>query len=197
MRFSIPSVAFMAACIACPGQAVAQAWIGQIVGNMAAQAEQARKEAACRAGTPASDKTIAQARAASGSLLEKYFSLSSRSRQSDLKKVFALNDADTSWKDENGIVPVTGLGSRLDEQTPTLAMTSFVVGGDGATARGIWEAHYSDPSLAHRFYAVDFTGGSGGWFGGGWKIWHLTIAPQDRPPSAPAAFCHFDKDQAW
>lgn len=177
--------------------ASAQAWIGAMVGNMVSQQAEAAREAACRSGTPASDKEIGKATVASAALMEGYFALTSKSKPAAFKKLFALKEVDVGWKDPDGSIPVLELGTKLDEPTPALASISFVVGGDAMTARGVWHATYADASLKPKLYAVDFTGGSGSMWGGGWRIWHVTILPEESPPAPPAAYCHFDKDQAW
>jgi hypothetical protein len=109
-----------------------------------------------------------------------------------------MKKSDLSWKAPDGTVAVTQLGARLDEPTPALKQIAFVVGGDGASARGVWEASWADQPGKTAYYAVDFAGGYPDiWGGGVFRIWHLTIFPGDQQPAVPAAYCHWDKDQAW
>jgi len=176
----------------------AQAWIGSIVGNMVAREREAAEETACRAGTPSSDKVVNYARRSGQEALDAYQSLSTKSPASVMRRAFALKKPDVSWKDVNGTVPVTQLGARLDEPKPFLTPTSFVVAGDGLSARGIWKASWAEQPGRTEWYAVDFTGGPHTNLNAGtFRIWHLAIFPGDRQPETPAAYCHYDPDQAW
>lgn len=155
-------------------------------------------EKACRAGTPASTKTIEWATSSSDIAMKAYLALTSKSGDGAFRKVFAMKKPDVSWKAPDGVVPVTQLGQRLDQPKPTLKQIAFVVAGDGMTARGIWAASWDEQPSKTAYYAVDFSGGHNDiWGGGGFHIWHLTILPGDREPVLPAAYCHYDPDQAW
>ena len=187
-------IVLLGAAMALPAPAVAQIWIGQIAGEMAGQAAAAAREQACRAGKPASDRRIAEATAGTAVTMQAYFALTSRAKAGDLKHVFAMKEADLSWKGPEGPVAVASLRVRLDTPVPALKPVNFVVGGDGETARGVWQASY--PDRPGEYYAVDFIGPSSMW-SSGWHIWHMTVIAGDQPPAAPAAYCHYDKDQAW
>lgn len=179
--------------------AAAQAWIGQMVGNMMAQQAAAAAEAACKAGTPASDKVQAFALSSSEAAMAAYTALGPASKPVDLKKVFALKDKDLSWKDEGGKQPIPAFLSRLDGKRVTLSRVAFVVAGDGTTARGIWKVAVPDQPDLNRWYAVDLKGSPGPsmWGGGAWRIWHFAQFSGAEAPPAPAAYCHWDPDQAW
>ncbi|MDH7975057.1 hypothetical protein QH494_22975 [Sphingomonas sp. AR_OL41] len=197
MRAKMMVAALLGAVAMTPASAPGQIWIGQIAGEMASQAAAAARERACRAGVPASDKRIADATSAAATLMQGYFALSAKAKAGDFKRVFAMKVPDVSWKGPDGVVPIAALGALLDTPVPTLAPVNFVVGGDGMTARGVWRASYADGTRPGEFYAVDFTGGSGSIWSSGWRIWHMTLVPGDQAPAAPAAYCHYDKDQAW
>jgi hypothetical protein len=169
----------------------AQAWIGQIVGDIAAQEAARQREAACVAGTPAPEEAITRATEQSAALLEAYFALTSKSKRKDIGRVFDLRRDDVSYKSLDGPVSVEELGAILDMPTPTLEPKSFVVGGDGMTSRGIWAIAEpgEEPS---GYYAVDFSVRAVSW-----RIWHITVLPADAPPAPAAAYCHYDPDQAW
>lgn len=180
------------------GRAQAQAWIGNIVGQMADAERANAEEAACRAGTPSSDKVVNYARESSQEALDAYQSLSTISPSRVMRRAFALKKPDVSWKNANGKVPITELGARLDEPKPLLTPTSFIVAGDGLSARGIWKATWADQPSRSEWYAVDFTGGPHTNLNAGtFRIWHMSIFPGEQEPQKPAAYCHYDPDQAW
>ena len=181
-----------------PGVVHAQAWIGTMVGNMVAQQREAQMEAACRAGTPASDKNIAWATTSSEAAMANYLTLDTKSGDSQLRKVFAINKADASWKGPEGSVALADLPKHLDGAKPSLTKMSFVVAGDATSARGVWQANWPDNPDRHAWYAVDFTGQPQTMWGSGkFRVWHMTVFAGDKQPNPPAAYCHFDPDQAW
>lgn len=197
-KFGLAACAVTLAASSAP--AFGQAWIGQVVGQMAAQQAAAAQEAACRQGTPASDKTQAWALSSSEEAMAAYLQLSPSSKPSALGKVFALKREDASWKGPDGTkVPLTQVSARLEGPKPKLERTAFVVAGDGTSARGIWKATWAEQPDRVAWYAVDLVGGPGKsmWGGGGYRIWHFTHFEGGEAPAAPAAYCHYDPDQAW
>ena len=181
------------ALVAAPGASHAQAWIGQVVGDMAARQAEAAREQACRSGTPAPEPVRAHADRQTTALMTAYFDLSSRSRARDIDRVFARNQS--TWMSVDGSIHVTSLGERLDIPTPTLTRRAFVVAGDEMTARGVWSA--VDEAGANSFYAVDFTSTPGFFSGATWRIKAMTIFPGDQQPENPGVYCHYDPEQAW
>jgi hypothetical protein len=180
-----------------PRPSLAQAWIGQMVGEMAAQGAAIAREKACRAGQPADPVEVTKAVAASEQLLTDYFKLNSKSKPAELRRVFALKLKDVSWKSAEGSVPVAELGARLDEATATMTTQSFIVGGDLESARGIYQVTVAGDNAKSMIYAIDFKNVPGAVFGYAWHIWHMTVLSADQAPAPPAAYCHFDSDQAW
>jgi len=176
---------------AVPSLGHAQAWIGEMAGQMAAQAAAAEREKKCVAGEPAPAGEISEATLESAELLDAYFALTSKSKTRDVGRVFALKDDGVSWRSGDREVPVPELGAILDEARPTLEPVSFIVGGDGRTARGIWRASSSADTGEPQVYAVDFAGGPK------WRIWHMVLLPASLEPEPPAAYCHYNPDQAW
>jgi hypothetical protein len=126
-----------------------------------------------------------------------YFALSSTSKPADLARVFAMKAKDVTWKGLDGAVPVTDLGARLDEPTPTLTPVSFIVGGDAMSARGVWTATPAQAGAPGLIYAVDFESQPNALLGFSWRIWHMAVFTADDPPATPGAYCHYDPDQAW
>jgi hypothetical protein len=187
--------AALAACVAltAPATASAQAWIGQMAGEMVAQQRAAAAEAACQSGTPAAAKDIDRANADSATLLAAYLDLGSGAKSGALKKVFNLKEPTAGYADVNGAAKFDALGARLDEPAPALNRLSFIVGGDAMTARGVWEAKAGDQVVG--YYAIDFQ--QVGIWGPSWRIWHVTLFPADRQPTAAGAYCHYDASTAW
>jgi len=181
------------ALVAAPGVSHAQAWIGQVVGEMAAQQAAAAREQACRGGAPAPEPVRAHADRQTTALMGAYFDLSSRSRSRDIDRVFARNQS--TWVSVDGSTHVASLGERLDIATPTLTRLAFVVAGDELTARGVWSA--ADEAGANNFYAVDFVSTPGFFSGATWRIKRMTIFPGDRQPENPGVYCRYDPEQAW
>lgn len=193
-KVSSAAVATFAVCaLAAAGPASAQAWIGQVAGNMAAQQAAAAAEAACQAGTPAAPKDIERANADVGPLLAAYFDLDASAKPAALKKVFALKAEGGGYADVNGPAKFDALGARLDAPTPTLNRLSFIVGGDAMSARGVWEAKAGDTVVG--YYAIDFLA-TGVW-NPGWRIMRMTVFPADRQPTAPGAYCHHYQTTSW
>lgn len=190
----------MAAALAgLPASASAQIWLGQVVGQMVASQREAQLEQACRAGAPASAKDAAWALSSSEAAMLGYLALTPKSGDGELRKVFAMKKTDLSWRGSDGVaVPIKQLSSHLERARPKLYPITFIVGGDALTARGTWEARWSGQPDRSEYYAVDFAGGlKNMWGGGTFRIWHFTVFPSDKRPATPAAYCHFDPDQAW
>jgi hypothetical protein len=179
------------------GPASAQIWIGQVVGEMTAQAAQAAREKACLEGAPPDPKSVPKITEKVNGLMTAYFALDSKSGPAAVGKVFSLKSKGVSFHDAAGPASPTALGARLDEPTPTLALTSSVIAGDTMSARFIWTATPPDGAPA-KVYAVDFTGNFDSFWGTtSWRIWHMAVLAPDKAPSAPGAYCHFDPDQAF
>ncbi len=190
MSHRVLSIAIALSALSHASSSHAQAWIGEMVGQIAAQEAARQREAACVAGTPAPDEEIARATEQSVALLDAYFALTSKSKRKDIGRVFDLKREDASYKSVDGSVAVDALGAILDQPKPTLERQSFVVGGDGLTARGIW-AVVEPGGAPAASYAVDFSVKVVSW-----RIWHLTVLPADAAPAPPPAYCHYDPDQA-
>ena len=182
---------------AAPRQAAAQAWIGQMAGEMAARDAAIAREKACRAGQPAAPNEVTNATTKADALMGSYFALTSTSNGGAVGKVFDMKTTTTTWKSPEGAVAVTALGARLDAPTPKLTPVAFVVGGDAMTARGIWSASEADGGPVTAVYAVDFMAEPNLLYGFSWRIWHMTVLAGGAAPTVPGAYCHYDPDQAW
>lgn len=194
---SLAAAVLVASAMSLAGGASAQAWIGAMAGEMAAQEAAAAREKACLAGAPPPPKDVTKITAKIEQRMASYFALDSKSKPADIARVFDMKAKGVSFRDADGTVSPAELGARLDAPTPQLALSSVVVAGDLTTARAIWTTAPTDgsPPLA---YAADFTGSIDSWFGAsGWRIWHLVALPADQAPPAPGAYCHFDPEQAF
>jgi hypothetical protein len=185
--------AVTAVALASSDLAWAQAWIGQIAGEMAAEEQQAALERACLAGAPADPDDVAKANKRIEKAMDAYFELTSSSTPRQIRRVFTSDKDDIRWKDTSGEVPLDQLGARLDLPTPQRTLEALVVGGDDMTAQAIWSVSPVEGSDI-AYYGGDFV--NEGWLGG-WKLWHLQVFRAAAKPDVPHAFCHFDSDQSF
>ena len=125
---------------AAPVAAQAQAWIGQVVGNMMAQQAAAAQEAACRAGTPMVDKEVAEARDPAPAVMQAYWAAASEHRSPAAqfvtgKSVKWSNGVTVLGEAQLGTIadPFAATGNRL-EPVPL----GFVRAGDAGSALGQW-----------------------------------------------------------
>jgi len=171
--------------------ASAQAWIGQIVGEMAAEQAAAQREAECLKGRPADPDDVKAANRRADGVMQAYFALTSKSSKRDIAAVFVTDRdvKDVTWKDDAGAVPIAQLGAQLDEPSDKVAKILSVVGGDNHTTRAIWSVGEGDGTL---YYGVDIINGS--WLSNA-KIWHMTVSKTE--PETPPAYCHFDPEQSF
>lgn len=177
-----------------PQSTAAQAWIGQIAGEAVGREMRALEDQACRNGAPASAQASRIARSAADRLLADYFALHSGSSSRDLWNVFDRR-ADRAWADTNGFLPVTSLGTRLDEPTPVLGRAVFVVGGDGESARGVWTVTRYGRTTG--YYTAVFVHLRSDWSAGSWRIQQFTVWPGDMRPAEPGAYCHLEPSHLW
>ena len=185
---AVPLCSLLAAFIAMlVTPACAQAWIGQMAGEMAGQRAQAAQENACLHGAPAEPREVQDAKDGMEKTMTAYFGLTSHATARELRNVFALDKPGVTWRNAGGIVPISKIGPDLDAPTPERKLVALVVGGDAKAARASWSTDRSG-----RFYAGDFV--DEGWFGG-WKIWHMAVLPVQ--PDVPPAYCHFDPAQGF
>jgi len=177
--------------IAGAAPAHAQAWIGQMVGEMAAQQAAAMREAECRKGKPADPDDVAASNRRADKLMEAYFALTSKSSKREIAALFVSDRdiKDVTWKDDSGAVPIAQLGPQLDEASDKHARVLSVVGGDNHTTRAIWSVGEGDAVV---YYGVDIINGT--WLTSA-KIWHMTVSRT--LPETPPAYCHFDPEQSF
>jgi len=168
-----------------------QAWIGQMVGEMAAQQAAAMREAECRKGKPADPDDVKASNRRADKLMDAYFALTSKSSKREIAAVFVTDKdiKDVSWKDDNGAVPIAQLGAQFDEASPKHARLLSVVAGDNHITRAVWTVGEGADTV---YYGVDIINGT--WLSDS-KIWHMTVSKTQ--PETPPAFCHFDPEQSY
>lgn len=169
----------------------AQAWIGAIVGQAAAEQEEAAREKACIAGQPAEPEDVERANTRIERTMVAYFELTPDSKASDITDLFTSRFDDLRWSDEKGDVPITALAPRLNIHPQQRTLIALIVGGDDQSARAIWSV---TPSVGATpiFYAGDFV--NQGWLGG-WRIWHVAVS--STAPDTPPAYCHFNPEDSF
>ena len=188
------SLVMGAAVCVMPAPAGAQDYIAATVSAVI----QAQMEEACRNGAPAPPKTIDWATSTSNASLDAYMALTAQPDKKAIRKIFAMNERDVSWKDADGAVPLDQIGPRLATSKPDLKLMAFVVGGDGMSARGLWQANAGDTPDKPVYYAVDFSGTPKSMWGtGAFRIWHMAIVSGDVAPQLPVAYCHFKSANPW
>lgn len=141
MRFAKPATLLSAAVLVMiPAAAQAQAWIGQIVGNMMAQQAAYAQEVACMSGTPMIDKEVAEANTPAPGLMRGYWQAVSAGTAPTA--VFLI-DKKTRWISAGKQLDQTNLGTLGDPfasgggslvETPI----GFVRAGDAQSALGQW-----------------------------------------------------------
>ncbi len=167
----------------------AQAWLGLMVGEMAAQQAAAAREEQCRKGVPADPSDVKSSNKRADKLMDSYFALTSKSSKRDIAALFDSEHKDASWKDDNGPVAITDLGAQLDELSDKHTKILAVVGGDNQTMRMIWSVGEGTDTV---YYGVDIINGS---FWNNSHIWHMTVSKTQ--PDTPPAYCHFDPEQRF
>ncbi len=141
MRFAKPATLLSAAVLVMiPAGAHAQAWIGQIVGNMMAQQAAYAQEVACMNGTPMIDKEVAEASTPAPGLMRSYWQAASAGTAPTA--VFLI-DKKTRWISAGKQLDQTNLrtlGDPFASGGGSLVETpiGFVRAGDAQSALGQW-----------------------------------------------------------
>jgi hypothetical protein len=164
--------------------ASAQAWIGQVAGEMAAEQQAVQVEFNCRHGTPVDKEAAKASLARTEKALDAYFALSAASPAKDIQSVFVEDDLDVSWQDGDQKVAIDQLAPHLSQPLQDRKLIIAVTGYDNRTTRTIWSGHDANGPV---FYAIDFTNGT--WLYSA-RIKHLAITHGATPPETPPAYCH-------
>jgi len=168
------------------GTAHAQAWIGQIVGNMMAQEAAARREEACMNGTAMPENEVAEARVPAVAAMQGYFAdakagTSFEQRFHADKKTLWTSGALRAGAAELGRQrDSTAAGDTLLEATPL----GFVRAGDGSSAMGQWMARTAAGAPVAT-YSATFTRKIGVW-----RLSTLSQSPARTYVDPVVQYCH-------
>lgn len=186
------TLAIAAAMLAIAPTARAQAYIGVVVGQMAAQEHAAALEAACKAGAPASERAVTVLTARMDRAMAAYFALTPKSVEHAIMRIFSVKAPGVHWMNAAELTPVAQLGEHLNPPPATPVRLSAVVGGDARSGRGLWSV--VPAAGAPLVYAVDFVSEPHGWTDptDGLRIVHMSVSPASAAPAQPGAFCHLD-----
>lgn len=141
MRFAKSASLLSAAVfVMIPAAAQAQAWIGQIVGNMMAQQAAYAQEVACMSGTPMVDKEVAEASTPAPGVMRNYWQAASAGTAPT--SVFVI-DKKMRWISAGKELGQTNLGTLADPFARSGGSLvevpiGFVRAGDAQSALGQW-----------------------------------------------------------
>lgn len=180
-----------AVALVCSVPANGQAWIGQVVGHMAAQQQAAAQEAACMNGQPMPADEIAEALAPADALMRTYFTAmhdGSAPRSSffalDGKARFtALGKSVDRAAIDQLAEPLLGTAPALDAEP-----LGFVRSGLDATALGQWAVRDAQGRVAG-IYTGFFVRKLGEW-----KLRTLTVEASNEYAGPVEQFCHAPGD---
>jgi hypothetical protein len=170
-----------------PGSAQAQAWIGQIVGNMIAAEAAAQQEHACMTGTAMPENEVAEARGPALALMPRYFE-AAKGGGAALSSFYNL-DKRSRWTSGG-----TSAGmADIDRQRDPFAQgglvldpvpLGFVRAGDGASALGQWNVRNAMGKAAGTYTAL-FTRKTGVW-----RLSALELTPARSYVDPVVQYCH-------
>ena len=190
MRRAIGGISLATALLAQPGSASAQAWIGQIVGDMMAREAAYAAELRCMAGEAMPPNEVAEARDPAPAVMRGYWTAVSVGQSP--AAAFQINRK-TTWTSGSTVLNQTGLGKAVDPFARggmrfTEAPIGFVRAGDGQSALGQW-------------LVEDRPGHRGGIYqallrrqGGVWKLSTLELVDARSWVDPVAQYCHIPGD---
>lgn len=181
--------------LACPVPVQAQAWIGEMVGNMMAASAARAREHACMMGEAPPAKEIDEVRAPAEQAIAEYWRAAAGGGPRDITPVFK-SDNDAAWIDG---------ATRLNRKQMT-AVTDRFAGTSGASldTKPQWFIRTSDLADVRGVWLVrDRSGMPIGAYSAAFRrnlgTWHLRsviLLPGDPAPVAPAQYCHKEGDVA-
>ena len=175
------------------GPAHAQAWIGQVVGDMMAQGAAAQREQACMTGTAMPDSEVAETRPSAAAAMTGYWQAVRGGGGSANVTAFYQAEGKVGWKSGETNLGLPALTRVSDPfAAPGNDMESAPIGyvrsGDGRTVRGQWRVKRADGSTAGIYDAlfrrVDGT----------WKLSQLTLLSPREYAEPVVQFCHKPND---
>lgn len=179
-----------AAALACSGDAQAQAWIGQVVGQMAADG----REHQCMMGALESEKETAEARAPAAAAMRRYWTAAHAGDRADVLAAFHPGSK-ARWRHRGVELKGSGLSAVTDPVARVAAALApepagFVRAGDSGTARGVWLALGADGRPVGS-YLAGFRR-----VAGVWKLASIDVGPPDAAAAPLAPYCHKPGDVA-
>ncbi len=179
-----------AALVTFPAAAQAQAWIGQIVGNMMAQQAAYAQEVACMTGTPMVEKEVAEASAPAPGLMRSYWQAVNAGTAPtsafliDKKTRWIAEGKELSQANLNTLVdPFARSGGSLVE-----APIGFARAGDAQSALGQWEVRDGAGKRIGTYQALLRRKG------GQWLISALTLVGRKEWADPVVQYCHAPAD---
>lgn len=174
--------------------ASAQAWIGQVVGDMMARQQAAAQEHACMMGTPLNMNEVEETREPARLAMAKYWGVVSAGGERDINPVFE-GDKDGRWV----------LGEReLRQGKAVLVSDPLALPGAALEAEPVWLLRSGDGVHVRALFRVN---GADGKVLGGYDVtlrrnlgrWHLrrlVVAEGASLPPTLAQYCHKEGDVA-
>ena len=179
-------VAPFAASLAAAQPAIAQIWIGQIAGDMAARAAHAQ----CMSGNPLPPDEILEARVPALAVMRSYWDRVSSADGADISSAFHQRGR-ADWGSAGSVHRRAQLRAirdplaRQDGAAFNPEPAAFVRGADGHTARGVWligGAESWSPPLG--YYLADFVR-----TGGVWKLRRIEVVTGAATPPEVTQYC--------
>ena len=166
----------------------AQAWIGQVVGNMIAQEQAAQQEAACMGGADMPDTEIAETRPSAFAAMNGYWGAVRGGTPADVA-AFYQGDRKVSWSAAGATVSGAGLHRVTDPLAQPSAILdaqplAYLRAGDGTSVHGQWAVRHADGRLIGTLDAA-FRRATGQW-----KLSDLTIYSAREYVEPLVQYCH-------
>lgn len=174
--------------LAASAPAHAQAWLGQVVGDMIAREQAAIQEQACMTGTPMPDSEVAETRATAQAAMSGYWGAVSAGGAANVAPYYQF-DKKAKWVSGSTVVPLAGLARVTDPFAVSGASLdarplAYFRAGDGSTVRGQWAVRRGDGSLVGT-YDAGFRRAAGAW-----KLVELTLIPATTYVEPLVQYCH-------
>jgi len=149
------------------GAAQAQAWIGQIAGDMAAAQMAAQREHDCMMGIEMFDSEVNETRISTRATMAQYWQSVAGRQAADVRGSFHVDDGKARWNLGEKVVWEGGLARISDPFARTGATLepeprSYLRSGDGKAVSGLWAVRGSSGD-AIGFYDARFTRVAGTW----------------------------------
>ena len=183
-------IVLAAGVVAMTGPVSGQAWIGQIVGQMAAQG----REHQCMSGTVSTDKETAEARVPATVAMQSYFAAAHGQDRANVLAAFHQSPKN-SWRRGGTTLQGSALATVTDPTARAAAALTpeprrFVRAGDSGSAWGVWEVADARGRPAGT-YLAGFKRQLGEW-----KLRSIEVDPASIDDASLAPYCHKQGDTA-